>query len=162
LAGAAAGARADSAAVDTTTAPQVRRTEADFGVLGANRRREQPPRAPTGSWNATFNYTLFRPRDQEGSGGLENQMLTANISFQPTQNWAVQWNTGYNFTDGEFTDHILSLTRMMHDWDANFDFVKAQNGNFSFQFRVQLRANPDIKLDYEQRDIPGAGRTRAP
>jgi hypothetical protein len=29
--------------------------------------------------------------------------------------------------------------------------VKAQNGNFSFQFRVSLRANPDIKFDYNQR-----------
>jgi hypothetical protein len=47
---------------------------------------------------------------------------------------------------------VLTLTRSLHDWDANFDFVKAQNGNFSFQFRVALRANQDIKLDYEQRD----------
>ncbi len=38
--------------------------------------------------------------------------------------------------------------------DAIFDFVKAQNGNFSFQFRVHLRANPDLKIDYEQRDLP--------
>jgi hypothetical protein len=65
----------------------------------------------------------------------------------------VQWNTGYNFSQGEFTDHILTLTRQLHDWDANFDFVKTQTGNFSFQFRVHLRANPDIKLDYEQRDL---------
>jgi hypothetical protein len=46
----------------------------------------------------------------------------------------------------------------LHDWDANFDFVKAQNGNFSFQFRVHLRANPDIKLDYSQSDRPTFGR----
>ena len=79
-------------------------------------------------------------------------MLTANVTFQPTQNWNVAWNTGYSFTETHFTDHVLTLTRQMHDWDANFDFVKAQNGNFSFQFRVTLRANPDIKFDYEQRD----------
>ena len=42
---------------------------------------------------------------------------------------------------------------LLHDWDANFSFVKAQNGNFSFTFNVQLRANADIKLDYEQRDL---------
>ena len=68
-------------------------------------------------------------------------------------NWALRWNTGYSFTDSQFTDHILTLTRTLHDWDANFDFVKAQNGNFSFQFRASLRANPDIKMDYEQREL---------
>jgi hypothetical protein len=99
---------------------------------------------------------MFRPRPVEGANGFsagENQMLTGSLSFQPTLNWNVQWNTGYNFSQGEFTDHILTLTRQLHDWDANFDFVKTQTGNFSFQFRVHLRANPDIKLDYEQRDL---------
>ena len=57
-------------------------------------------------------------------------------------------------TRGEFTDHALTFTRQLHDFDANFDFFKAQNGNFSFQFRVHLRANPDLKIDYEQRDLP--------
>ncbi|MCI0433119.1 MAG: hypothetical protein L0271_05635 [Gemmatimonadetes bacterium] len=150
-------AAADSAArADSARVPEVTRSNADFGVLGRGAQREAAPRQPAGTWNASFNYTMFRPR--EGEGGLENQMLTASLSFQPTLNWGVHWNTGYNFTEGEFTDHILTLTRQLHDWDANFDFVKAQNGNFSFQFRVQLRANPDIKLDYEQRDVVQTSR----
>ena len=100
-----------------------------------------------------MNYTLYRPRTSEGSNSeQENQMVTANVMFQPTESWNVAWNTGYSFTVGDFTDHVLTLTRAMHDWDAHFDFVKAQNGNFAFQFRVQLRANPDLKFDYEQRD----------
>jgi hypothetical protein len=85
-------------------------------------------------------------------------MLTTNFNFQPTENWGLRWSTGYSFTTSQFTDHILSLTRTLHDWDANFDFVKAQNGNFSMQFRVQLRANPDIKLDYSQTDARGIRR----
>jgi len=131
-------------------APDIRETGQEFGLLGSGRDRGAP-RMDTGNWSASFNYSLSRPR--EGEGGIVNQMLTANLSLQPTEQWAVNWSTGYNFTQGRFTDHILTLTRQMHDWDANFDFVKAQNGNFSFQFRVKLRANPDIKLDYQQRDI---------
>jgi hypothetical protein len=111
----------------------------------------QTPRGPVGSWNASFNYTMFRAREEEAAG-QSNQMVTANLMFQPTENWNVSWRTGYSFTQKQFTDHVLTLTRAMHDWDANFDFVKAQNGNFSFQFRVALRANPDLKFDYEQRD----------
>jgi len=138
------------AAMDTTRVPQMQRTGEEFGMLGSNRGRDVP-QLGQGNWNASFSYSLSRPRG--GEGGLENQMLSGNMSFQPTAQWSLQWSTGYNFTQGEFTDHILTLTRMLHDWDAHFDFVKAQNGNFSFQFRVQLRANPDIKLDYEQREV---------
>jgi hypothetical protein len=138
---------------DTAIVPQVQRTDAEFGLLGASRQPQQAqPIGNAGTWNASLNYTLSRPRSEQ-AGGLENQMLTAQVSFQPTTNWGLRWNTGYSFTQSEFTDHILTLTRTLHDWDANFDFVKAQNGNFSFQFRVSLRANPDIKMDYEQREL---------
>jgi hypothetical protein len=137
-------------------APQVEDTGAQFGLLG-NSNDRMAPRMPTGTWRASLNYTMRRPRS--GSPGNEDQMLTANMSLQPTAQWSLNWSTGYSFTRGEFTDHILTLTRAMHDWDANFDFVKAQNGNFSFQFRVQLRANPEFKIDYDQRDLPGIERT---
>jgi hypothetical protein len=135
--------------------PALTRTESEYGMVGTSRRGGvQGPRGPTGSWNASVNYTLFRPRD-DGRGGQENQMATANFSFQPTEQWSVHWNTGYSMTTKAFTDHVLTLSRALHDWDANFDFVKAQNGNFSFQFRVHLRANPDIKVDYSQSDVAG-------
>jgi len=58
------------------------------------------------------------------------------------------------FTDGQFSDHVLTLTRDLHRWTANFDFIKAQNGNFALQFRVLLTDNPDFKLDYDQRTDP--------
>lgn len=134
--------------------PAVDRTETEYGMVGT-RRRTAPGamRGTAGAWNASFNYSLVRPRP--GAFGDNNQMLTGNLSFQATENWAVRWNTGYSFTSKEFTQHVLTLTRSLHDWDANFDFVKAQNGNFSMQFRVHLRANPDVKLDYSQSDIQG-------
>ena len=135
--------------------PAVDRTESEFGLIGTSRRTAVgSPRGAAGTWNASINYSLFRPRD-ETRGGSGNQMVTGNVTFQPTENWTVRWNTGYSFTDSEFANHVLTLTRTLHDWDANFDFVKAQNGNFSMQFRVHLRANPDVKLDYSQNDVRG-------
>ncbi|MGH7127908.1 MAG: hypothetical protein ACREIV_05030, partial [Planctomycetaceae bacterium] len=141
---------------DASAAAAVDRSGAGLGLLagGGRQQQRQAPAAPIGSWNASFSYSLSRPRADDGIS-RDNQMLTANVSLQPTENWGLQWSTGYSFTDSEFTDHILTLTRRMHDWDAYFDFIKAQNGNFSFQFRVNLRANPDVKLDYEQQDLPG-------
>ena len=126
----------------------------EYGLIG-NRERETtaPSRGPIGSWNASFNLTLERPREGAlpGIAAQGNEMMTTNVSFQPTQQWNVTWSTGYSFSTKNFTDHILTFTRQMHDWDANFNFMKAQNGNFSFVFNVKLRANPDIKFDYSQR-----------
>jgi hypothetical protein len=146
---------ARDAAADTSGAgPAIDRTRSEQGLLGTGRRAPvSAPSSAVGTWSASLNYSLSRPRPGEASG-FENQMVTASLNFQPTQNWAVSWNTGYSFTRGEFTDHALTFTRQLHDFDANFDFFKAQNGNFSFQFRVHLRANPDLKIDYEQRDLP--------
>jgi hypothetical protein len=109
-----------------------------------------------GSFNASFSYSLSRPRPLGTSafGQSPNQMLRANSSFQPTENWAVQWSTGYSFTDNQFQDHMLTLTRNLDCWQANFNFMRAQNGNFSFQFFVELRANRDLKLEYQQRGQP--------
>ncbi|NJD11422.1 MAG: hypothetical protein FIB01_13615 [Gemmatimonadetes bacterium] len=132
------------------------RTRPENGMVGT-RRRDPVGSAggQMGSWNASLNYTLSRSRP--GAAGLfdnqENQMVTGQFSFQPTENWTLNWSTGYNITVGGFTDHMLTLSRRLHDWDANFDFAKVQNGNLSFQFRVALRANPDIKLDYQQHDL---------
>ncbi|MFP4623009.1 MAG: putative LPS assembly protein LptD, partial [Gemmatimonadota bacterium] len=120
------------------------------------------PGAGLGAWRASFNYSLRRSRpDAFGRATADNQLLSANISFEPTELWSVRWSTAYSFTDGEFANHVLTLSRDLHRWQANFDFIKAQNGNFAMQFRVQLRDNPDLKVDYDQRTDPserGAGR----
>ncbi|HSJ30341.1 MAG TPA: putative LPS assembly protein LptD [Longimicrobiales bacterium] len=140
--------------------PAVDRTETEYGMIGTSRRTaEGTPRGSVGAWNASINYSLFRPRS-DATGASENQMVRGNVSFQPTENWTLRWTTGYSITSSEFSDHVLTLTRTLHDWDANFDFVKAQNGNFSFQFRVHLRANPDVKLDYQQSESPGLRTAR--
>ena len=108
--------------------------------------------AGVGRWRAALSYSLQRSRPVAGrESSSETQTLRANISFDPTQHWSVRWSTSYNFTASEFSDHILTLSRDLHRWTANFDFVKGPNGNFAFQFRVQLRDQPDLKLDYDQR-----------
>jgi hypothetical protein len=102
-----------------------------------------------GTWRSDFTYSLTRP--PAGATGDDNQMLTANLSFQPTENWNVSWRTGYSFTTSEFSDHVLALTRDLHRWQASFFFSRTQYGAFTFRFNVRLLDNPDIKVDYDQR-----------
>lgn len=159
-------AAADSAAADSAAAamPGMPPGSPFMGPGGADRAgaRGAAARLPggTGSWRANLSYSLIRP-PAGADKGQENQLLRGTVSFQPTENWSVNWQTSYSFTDGEFSDHVLTLTRDLHDWQANFDFIKARNGNFMFSFRVHLLANSDIKFEYDER-YEGLGTSPQP
>lgn len=105
----------------------------------------------TGGWNANLSYSLRRTRDELSRG---SQMVQTNLSFRPTPAWDVSWQTSYDLAGGGFNDHIISLTRDLHEWEATFDFVQTATGNWSFRFNVSLVANRDLKFDYEQRSRP--------
>lgn len=99
-----------------------------------------------GSWRADLQYSLSRPQS-----GPANQLLQGSISFQPTEHLNVRWRTGYSFTNGEFSDHYLVLTRDLHRWQANFIFTKTRTGNLMFSFRVDLQDLRDLKVEYDER-----------
>ncbi|MEK7667280.1 MAG: putative LPS assembly protein LptD, partial [Gemmatimonadota bacterium] len=84
---------------------------------------------------------------------LERRTLSGSVSFSPTRFWSVSWQTQYNFTTGRFGEHVVRLDRALHDWRATFSFVQSPNGNFLFNFFIQLIDQPDIKFEYDQRNI---------
>jgi hypothetical protein len=77
--------------------------------------------------------------------------LRSSLSFGLTEHWSTQWSTGYDFERREFADHVVSLQRELHDWNAIFAFTKSPNGNFAFNFFISLKAEPDLKFDYNER-----------
>ena len=70
--------------------------------------------------------------------------------FNLTPNWAASWSTNYDFQRSEFGLQSVSLSRELHDWRAVFGFTQAPNGAFTFTFFVALKAQPDIKFDYNR------------
>ncbi len=82
-----------------------------------------------------------------------NRTLGVTMSFSPSPNWQVSWNTQYNFTRGEFGQHVLRLTRDLRRWRATFDFLKSPNGNFAFNFNIVLLDESDIKFRYDQQTV---------
>ena len=78
----------------------------------------------------------------------------SNLSFHITERWSAQWSTTYDFTRSEFASQIFTLTRELHDWNATFAFMRAPNGNFTFNFHIALKAQPDLKFDWDTRDYP--------
>lgn len=120
-----------------------------------------PERAGEG-WRADISYSLNRPRDSARGSRLRAQMVQGRLSFAPSPSWTVDWSTSYDVEARRFNDHVVSLVRDLHEWEARFGFVQTATGNWSFQFEVALRANQDLRFDYLQRSgntgLGGANR----
>jgi lipopolysaccharide export system protein LptA len=114
-----------------------------------------------GSWNVSLSYSLRRTRPlavgevARADGG--NQQVSGSVAFFPTRNWAVNWYTDYSVSENEFGTHVLNFKRDLYRWQANFDFIRAPNGNTSFSFSVHLQDLPDLKADYSRQNL-GADR----
>jgi len=115
------------------------------------------PTGRTTAFNASLAFDLQRaPRDTLGNvvpSTPVRSTLSGSVSFSPTRHWSLSWQTQFNFTTGKFGEHVVRLDRDMHDWRATFSFVQSPNGNFLFNFFIQLLDQPDIKFEYDQRSI---------
>ncbi|MDF1505506.1 putative LPS assembly protein LptD, partial [Roseisolibacter sp. H3M3-2] len=105
--------------------------------------------------NAQANPQPGTPLGQTTYGGPvfltpPQQSLTLNTSFPITQKWAAQWSTTYDAQRGGFASNQVTLQRELHDWRAVFAFTQSPNGNFGFNFFVALKAQPDLKFDYNR------------
>jgi hypothetical protein len=76
--------------------------------------------------------------------------LNSDISFNLTEKWSTKWTTTYDFERREFASQNVQLQRDLHDWRAIFGFTQSANGNFSFNFTIALKAEPDLKFDYNR------------
>jgi hypothetical protein len=83
--------------------------------------------------------------------------LNGDINFNLTQKWATRWTTTYDFERHEFASHIVQLQRELHDWRAIFGFTQSPNGNFAFTFTIALKAEPDLKFDYNRQTVRSGG-----
>ncbi|CAN5428235.1 putative LPS assembly protein LptD [soil metagenome] len=135
------------------------------GRPGSESFTSNPRGMGSGPWNVNLSYSLLRSRGsatRTGTGGgfgpSESQTVIAGINFSPTRNWAVNWNTSYSITDGQFGEHRLNLRRDLYRWQANIDFTRTAYGNTAFYFTVHLLDLQDLKVDYRERNI---GRDRA-
>jgi hypothetical protein len=79
--------------------------------------------------------------------------MGADVGFNLTERWVAAWRTNYDFVRNEFASHVVSFQRDLHDWRAIFAFSQSPNGNFAFNFSVGLKAQPDLKFDYNRNTV---------
>ena len=108
-------------------------------------------------FTAAIRYNERRTRldDNSSDSGtpLNNRNVGVTMSFSPTRNWSLQWTTDYNLTTKEFGSNALRFERDLRRWRATFAFVQAPNGNFAFNFFVQLLDLTELKFNYDQRSV---------
>jgi hypothetical protein len=106
-----------------------------------------------------FNAERNRPKEGDENGGTDGGTFvrvppTTSVgirtSFNLTPRWGASWNTTYDVERSQFASQIVTLQRELHDWKAIFGFTQSPNGNFSFTFFISLKAQPEIKLDYDR------------
>jgi hypothetical protein len=103
------------------------------------------------AFSANFNYTLSRSRPTTLNPSPANtQNLGFSTAFSPTPFWALSWSSQYDITNSKFASQVVRLSRDLHDWRAEFSFVRNPNGNFAFYFSVALTDLPELKFDYNQ------------
>lgn len=85
--------------------------------------------------------------------------IQSRMSFMLTENWSAAWSTNYDIERQEFGSQSVTLVRNIHDWKAIFGFTQAPNGAFSFTFNVALKAEPDLKFDYNRASYRQPGTT---
>ncbi len=107
-----------------------------------------PPQQQTNT-QTTAGGTVFRYPGQTN--------IQFRTSFNLTPKWATQWSTNYDLERKEFGSQQVALVRDMHDWRANFGFTQAPNGAFAFTFFVSLKAEPDLKFDYNRSSYRQSG-----
>jgi hypothetical protein len=93
---------------------------------------------------------MQRPQDPTRPA---SKMLSGTVRMQPTPSWSVSWRTAYDLEAAAFNDHSIRLSRDLHRWQANFDFLQTATGNWTFRFEVSLLDNRDLKFDYKQRNL---------
>lgn len=105
------------------------------------------PPADVNATQTTAGGTFFRVPPQAN--------MQFRTGFNLTPKWAASWSTNYDFQRNEFGMQSVTLERELHDWRAVFGFTQAPNGAFTFTFFVALKAEPDLKFDYNKSTYPG-------
>ena len=116
---------------------------------------------------ATQNAGARDPNDFGALGGTFYRVppttsVGFRTSFNLTPKWSAGWSTMYDVERSEFASQVVTLQRELHDWKAIFGFTQAPNGNFAFTFFISLKAQPEIKVDYDRATFRPPTASRLP
>ena len=102
-------------------------------------------------WNLSFNYSIIYNNNGTNFAGIRNHVTSFNGSIDLTPKWKLGVNSGYNFTEGAFTNATFNFTRDLDSWRFNFNWTPF--GRFtSYYFFIGIKSSmlSDLKWDKNQ------------
>ncbi|MEM7162872.1 MAG: putative LPS assembly protein LptD [Bacteroidota bacterium] len=129
---------------------EVQAAEEDFAEIERQRNSFVDFSIP---WSTTLNYTLNIINNLEVTeNGVEEvkniqQAVMARGDFTVFEKWKVGFDTGYDFTAGEFTPTTLNLIWDLHCWEFAGSIIPfGQRQSFTMSLRVKSALLKDLNL----------------
>lgn len=97
-------------------------------------------------WSFSFGYNLRYTRTLQNELQFL-QVLTFNGDLSLTEKWKIRFNSGYDFSQKEFTTTTLNIDRDLHCWQMSFTWVpfgRFQSYNITINAKSSLLQ--DLKL----------------
>ncbi len=96
-------------------------------------------------WNLTFSYSF---NYTVGITKVKTQTLYCYGDFNMTENWKINFSTGWDFVANDVSYTSLGIVRDLHCWEMRFNWVPfGLQENYYFTINVKSSILKDLKLD---------------
>jgi len=98
-------------------------------------------------WNLRLNYNATYTKQGHLPATIV-QALRINGDFSLSEKWKIQYNTGYDIENKEFTQTSFSLTRDLHCWTMSLNWVPfGQFQSYNFFIGIKSSLLKDLKIN---------------
>jgi len=102
-------------------------------------------------WNLNVNYNLRISKQWQVAEQRDESILTQAATFNGDvvilKKWALGFDSGYDFTNKEFTTTNINLTWDLHCWEFTFSWVPfGQRKSYMAQLNIKSPLLQDLKL----------------
>jgi hypothetical protein len=103
-------------------------------------------------WSLRLNYSLNYSRPTRTVNTVERFNINQTFQFSGdvslSQAWKINFNSGYDIKNKEFTQTSISLTRDLHCWTASLNWIPfGYFTSYNFTIRVKASVLQDLKLE---------------
>ena len=98
-------------------------------------------------WSLRINYNLnYSKRGLADSEVIQTLRFSGDLSL--SEKWKLNFNSGYDFEQGEFTTTTLGINRDLHCWVMDFNWTPfGRFTSYTFTIRVKSSLLQDLKID---------------
>ncbi len=99
-------------------------------------------------WSANLAYSLSYNHSSPGRKPTVVQALQASGDLSVSEKWKITYSTGYDFKAKKFTQTNLGISRELHCWQMNLNWVPfGRFTSYNFTIAVKAAVLQDLKLE---------------